>query len=289
MQIPAKIRKICKWAMRIFIAGGVLLFLDMFLYEPYFALHTAESEVFSKKWPKDLESVKIVVVSDFHAGRFFYDYWRMKKTVELVNREKPDIVLLLGDFFNRYSYNTVMPYEDFAKFMAAIEAPLGKFAVTGNHDTDLGVEKIAESLAGAGVKTLRNSSVKVDAPQGSFYIAGIPDFGTDIFNLEKTFRDVPEGEPCIFLTHDPSLFPALPRHAAASFAGHTHGGQFRIPYYGPILKCVVSLYREFSSDGLFINHRDDPLFITRGIGTSSIPARLFCTPQIEVIKIRHAD
>ena len=236
-----------------------------------------------------MEPVKIALVSDLHAGKFFYDDWRMKKIVELVNSQKPDIVLLLGDYFNRYSYNTVMPYDKMAAYLSQIEAPLGKFAVTGNHDTDLGAEEITSALSLAGVKFLRNSSAKVESKYGEFYVAGIPDMGTDIFNLEKTFKNVPDGAPCLFLTHDPSLFPALPKKASATFAGHTHGGQFRLPFYGPMLKGIVNLYREFSSDGLLLNHRDDPLFITRGTGTSSIPARLFCTPQIDIITIRHAD
>ena len=287
--MSAKPRKILKWLSASALGLLALLFADMFVYEPHFALHTASSEISSKKWRKNLEPVKIALRADFHAGKFFYDGWRMKKIVELVNKEKPDIVFLLGDFFNRYSYNTVMPYEKMAAYLSQIEAPLGKFAITGNHDTVLGAEEIARALSPAGVKFLRNSSAKVESRFGDFYVAGIPDLGTDAFNLEKAFENVPEGEPCIFLTHDPSVFPALPKKAAATFAGHTHGGQFRLPYYGPILKSFVSLYRDFSSDGLFINHRDDPLFITRGVGTSSIPARLFCTPQIDIITIKSAD
>lgn len=259
---------------------------DIFVYEPYFALHTSDSVIYSKKWPKELENLKIAVISDFHAGALFYDKWRMRKVVELVNKEKPDMVLLLGDYFNRYFYNTSMDYEKFAEYLLEIEAPLGKFAVTGNHDTYMGTEKIEEQLSRAGVKFLRNKSAKVETKNGDFYVAGIPDFGTDIFNLQKAFEDVPEGGPCIFLTHDPSVFPALPRKAAVTFAGHSHGGQFRIPFYGPFLKGVINLYTEFSSDGLLVNHRDDPIFITRGIGTSSIPARFFCTPQIEIISIK---
>ena len=284
-----KPRKILKRLSVLAIVLFAVLFVDMFIYEPYFALRAASSEFYSKKWPKNLEPLKIAVVSDLHAGKFFYDSWRMKKMVEIINAQKPDVVFLLGDFFNRYPYNTVMPYEKLAAYLSQIEAPFGKFAVTGNHDTALGTEEIERAFSQGGVKILRNSSVKVESKYGEFYIAGIPDMGTDIFNLEKAFRNVPDGEPCIFLTHDPSLFPALPRKAAATFAGHTHGGQFRLPFYGPILKTLVSLYRDFSSDGLFVNHRDEPLFITRGIGESSISARLFCPPQIDIITIRHAD
>jgi hypothetical protein len=90
---------------------------DIFVYEPYFALHTSDSVIYSKKWPKELENLKIAVISDFHAGALFYDKWRMRKVVELVNKEKPDLVLLLGDYFNRYFYNTSMDYEKFAEYL----------------------------------------------------------------------------------------------------------------------------------------------------------------------------
>ncbi len=277
--------KMKKWRFLLLVFFAVFI-IDMFIYEPYFALHVTKTQVHSKKWKKELEDIKIAVISDFHAGSFFYDRWRMCKIIDLVNKEKPDIILLLGDYFNRYSYNSKMNYEEFALYLLELDAPLGKYAVTGNHDTFLGTEKIEEVLSKAGIKFLRNKSVKVETKNGDFYIAGIPDFGTDIFNLKKTFDDVPSGEPCIFLTHSPAIFPALPRKAAVTFAGDTHGGQFRIPFYGPVLKSFVGLYKEFTTDGLFVNHRDDPMFITRGVGTSSIPARLFCTPQIEIISLK---
>lgn len=279
-----KLFKPKKWKILLLILFVVLIF-DMFVYEPYFALHTTETVITSKKWKKELNDIKIAVISDIHAGAFFYDKWRMRKIIELVNKEKPDVVLLLGDFFNRHFYNTKMDYEEFAQYLLEIEAPLGKFAVTGNHDTEMDTDKIDAVLSRAGVKFLRNKSVKVETKKGDFYVAGIPDFGTDIFNLQKTFEDVPDDEPCIFLTHDPSIFPALPRKASITFAGHTHGGQFRLPFYGPILKSFVTLYKEFSSDGILTNHRDDSIFVTKGVGTSSIPARLFCTPQIEIIYV----
>ncbi len=282
---PAPRRGKARRVLRLALAAAALFaFADAFVYEPYFALHSERTQIVSKNWPESLGGLRIAVVSDIHAGGMPFEKWRVGRVVEEVNSLSPDIVLLLGDFVNGGFNLTSMPPEELAGILSGLRAPLGKFAVTGNHDEYAGAAGLTRALEGVGIRFLDSSSIRVDSPLGTFFVAGIPDMATSRFSLKKAFENVPPGAPCLFLTHEPELFPALPRKASAVFAGHTHGGQVRLPLVGSPLGMGAAA-GQGRADGLFVNYLGIPMFVTRGVGTSTIPARFFCTPRVELITI----
>lgn len=136
---------------------------------------------------------------------------------------------------------------------------------------------------------LTNSNVKLNIKGKTLYIAGIEDLMTGAPNvyqsLEKTGLGIGDDEkgkraPIIMLSHTPDTFPKIPQEVNLTLAGHTHGGQIRIPLLGPIF--TASSYHDKYAKGL-ITENGKKLFVTRGIGVSILPFRFNCVPEINVI------
>jgi predicted MPP superfamily phosphohydrolase len=95
-------------------------------------------------------------------------------------------------------------------------------------------------------------------------------------------ENVPQGEPIIALAHNPDIFPKLPQHVPLLMAGHTHGGQVRLPFIGSVVKST-RMGDRYSRGHIFENNRH--LFVTSGIGTSILPVRFGVTPEIVLLTL----
>lgn len=265
------------------------LFLALFLrgcvYEPYVLLDVEHVELPARNWEPGMPDIRIGIVSDIHAGDRPLEKWRVGRMVKKLNAEKPDIVFLLGDFVNGFFNISAMPPDELAEILSEIDAPLGVFAVTGNHDAGFGAPKLIRSLEKTGIKFLNNESAMVSAGGKDFYIAGAKFNFDNHYNFKKIFEGVPDGAPAILLMHSPSIFPALPAQASIIFAGHTHGGQVRLPYIGPLTKSHTIQPADIEY-GLAFSPRGVPIYISPGIGNSLVNLRLFCPPRIEIATLK---
>ncbi|MBO6102470.1 MAG: metallophosphoesterase [Opitutales bacterium] len=279
----AKAKRRKKAAFAILFAALLAFVIDAFIYEPHFALHTQETEIPAPHWTKELSNLKIALASDLHCGGSAASLRLLKKTVAEINAQKPDIVFLLGDFVNRNANISRQDLKDMADEIAKLRAPLGVYAVTGNHDEIVGAITVIEKLGGAGVKFLNNESVKISSPFGDFYAAGVRDISEGDFDFFSALKDVPKGAPLILLTHVP-IYPALPPEASATFSGHMHGGQVRLPFIGALISPKIL---PFNSDniGLLLTKRGNPIFITGGVGTSRITVRFLCSPVVDIVRL----
>lgn len=280
-QRRARIRK----CFRTFVPIVLIAFLfDSLIYEPYFALHSEYTEIPSKNWTSELSNMKIALVSDLHLGSNWLEKWRFQQIIDEVNSQKPDIILLLGDYVNRQRYYSSMEVSEIADGLAKMNAPLGIYAVSGNHDEFWALDSIRRNFKRVGIKFLENESVKVSSKFGDFYIAGVRDISEGDFDFFAALEKVPSGAPCLLLSHEPDIFPALPLQASVTFAGHSHGGLIRLPIIGAILRPKIMPFM-IDNMGLFLNHWESPIFITRGLGTTRIPIRFYCTPVVDIVKI----
>lgn len=262
-----------------------LLWIWALVVEPYLMLDVDVERIFIPAWDAKLNGLKVAVLGDIHAARGPHEHYRLQKIVDTVNSQNPDIVLLTGDYVNGSLFSTSMDLDELSNFLRQIKAP--KIAIFGNHDVYFGLEKVRNMLKKAGAKVLENSSAKVDAPNGSFYVAGIADPITSEYFYKQTLKDVPQGAPLIFLSHSPTIFRELPQGVDIMFSGHTHGGQVRLLIIRRI-KTSTDPSRNSDLSGWIM--RDGKVsYTTRGLGTSRLPIRFMCPPQISVFEIYKGD
>lgn len=282
-----------------------VVFFHGYVVEPYLMLETEEVEIRVPKWGKQLDGLKIALVSDLHAGLGPHEVWRLNRIVRTVNAHKPDIVFLLGDYFNGAAFHTKMRAHTMAEILSKLNSPLGIYAIYGNHDFLYDTETVRDTIGEIGenmkerfkgtrtrdalsrarIELLVNSNARVHTPDGDFYVAGIADPITMSYSYSAAFKDIPEGYPVLFLTHTPGVLREIPKRAAISFAGHTHGGQIVIPRFGPISNnCARALPRRYA-EGLY-EMDGKMIYTTRGLGQSRIPFRFNCPPRITFVTIR---
>lgn len=267
--------------------SAIILLLLLFWFwggivEPYFMLELDDREVELDSWPENLNGLKVAVVGDFHAGAGPCELSRIRRAVAATNEMKADIILLVGDFVNSSFYMTNAEPEAYAKELSALKAPLGVYAIMGNHDARYGVKKVFEILRMAKIKILSDSGALVKSPRGDFYVAGLSDYYSNEYSYTKAFKNRPKGVPIILLAHTPSLFNEIPKEVSITLSGHTHGGQIKIPYRGALFSNNV-LGNDFA-EGL-VSRDGKTIYITRGLGTSRIPFRFMCPPQISLLKL----
>ena len=232
-------------------------------------------------WPDTAGSLRVVVASDFHAGVPEVGLEELDAIVDLIHAQEPELILLAGDYIDRQAaLSENLPHHEIALRLGRLRAPLGVHAVLGNHDWRHDGEKMAKSLAGAGVRVLENEAVPVD--DGRFWIAGLADATKREPDLAGTLRQIPAGAPTIVLSHNPDVFPHVPATVALTVAGHTHGAQVDIPVIRD--KVTPSDYGARYTGG-HIEENGKHLYVSSGIGTSTLPIRFRAPPEIAVLHL----
>lgn len=226
---------------------------------------------------KNLKGIKIVLAGDFHVAP--NQEKRLQKTVQKINDQKPDLILLVGDFVSGHERKMTLSAEAIAKNLANLEAEYGVYSVLGNHDWWIDGEEVTQELKKVGINVLADSNMTVKINDKVVYIAGVEDLSTrnsDIHSALKGTKD-----PTILLSHSPDIFPEVPAGVNLTVAGHLHGGQIRFPFIGFLF--IPSKYGERYIYGLF-EENDKKMIVTKGVGNSILPFRFNCKPEIVVIE-----
>ncbi len=220
-----------------------------------------------------LKGLKVVFASDFHYKP--YETKRLKRDVKKINEQNADIILLGGDFVNGHKRGQSLDIEIIAKEFGNLKSKYGTFAVLGNHDCWQDAAKAEEELSKNGITVLKNSNKKA----GNVYIAGVEDLQTQNPDVEKALKGT--SSPVILLTHTPDIIEDIPLTVNLTLAGHLHGGQIRLPILGAIV--APSKYGTKYTNGISIT-QGKKMFVTKGIGTSVLPMRFLCLPEIVLIE-----
>ena len=228
---------------------------------------------------KELSGIRIAFLSDFHIKP--YQEKRLERIVELVNTENPDIILSVGDFVAGHTHNSTMPIENIAKYLSKMKSKYGFYTTLGNHDGWYGSEKITKALEQNGIHVLANENLKLNIDGKTIYLAGIEDMMTGNADIQSTLSKTQT--PAILLSHTPDIFPKVWENVSLTLAGHTHGGQIRIPLLGSIF--TASKYGNKYAKG-YIVERGKKIIITTGIGVSVLPIRFNCLPEIVIINFQ---
>lgn len=216
---------------------------------------------------------KMVHISDTHLGSSVYN---VEALIDIIEGLKPDIIIHTGDHItNAKSIDSAIQLLEKLSLISEV------YTVLGNHDLwngfgNIKYRKRINIINGAII--LVNESIYLDG----FWLCGVNDPYTLHDDLEKTLEETDE-EPKILLAHSPQIIDKARNRVELVLAGHTHGGQIRVPLLGPLWLPLPSKYHKYSQ-GLF---REDNIlmYITRGIGTVIIPFRFNCPPEIVFISM----
>lgn len=256
-------------------------------------------------WPRGLR-LRIAALADFHACEPWMSVSRIETIVAETNALGADLVVLLGDYVA--GHRLVTRYVDAAEWappLARLKAPLGVYAVLGNHDwwedrtaqRDAAAPIARKSLEAVGITVLENRAVPLRTSVETVWLGGLGDqlafvparrrdrarrLGVD--DLPGTLAQIPNAAPAILLAHEPDIFPKVPDRIALTLSGHTHGGQVRLFGQSPV---VPSRFRNRYAYGLVREQTD--LIVSGGLGCSIVPVRFGVPPEIVLVQIGGPD
>jgi len=266
-------------------AGAAVLAADSILIEPN-RPHTIRQDVFLERWPERLNGFKIALLSDFHYDPYFSAH-PIHSAVDIVNRLNPDLIAFTGDFVsmrfsqrqNRLAAHTAEPC---AQILQKMKAPLGLWAVLGNHDHFTNNEIVTAALEQQGISVLGNRAAAIEHDRARFWIAGVNDVLGGTADPSEALRGVPSGEPVVLLAHEPDFADYVARFPVdLQLSGHSHGGQVRLPLVGPVF--LPDLGRKYFQGRYQIGKLS--LYVNIGLGTVALPVRWNCPPEITLLTI----
>jgi len=264
----------------IFIAGLCLLAYGVLIEPAQLLMNKQTLRV--PHWSSFLNHLKVVVLSDLHVGSLHITVEKLHEIVQKANEQKPDLILLLGDYVASQGRRAHMKPELFVHELDGLQAKYGVYCVLGNHDWWYNGEDVRSQLEKTHIHVLEDSSEKIDIGGAPLWIAGLGDEWTRGSNIQKALAAVPPKSPCLLMMHNPDLFAEVPNTVSLSMAGHTHGGQVSLPLIGPPI--VPSKWNGRYARGLIVENGKS-LFVTSGIGTSVFPIRIGVPPEICVLDL----
>jgi predicted MPP superfamily phosphohydrolase len=222
--------------------------------------------------------LRIAFASDLHGGPGTHPA-TIRLACRLLAEAKPQLLLLGGDFVSFHARHV----EGVLEAIDQIDAPLGRFAVLGNHDLIADDAWLVQRLETIGVRTLVNESVRLAAPYDRLWVCG----------LDNTEQGRPDGRRALagadglrlILMHSPDGLTALGSEPfAVAFTGHVHGGQFVLPGGRSLIGVKGPLSQRYLDGGLFELRAPGEriLLVSRGIGQGSLPMRFRADPQVHV-------
>jgi predicted MPP superfamily phosphohydrolase len=231
-------------------------------------------------WPPALDGLRVGLMSDLHAGMGHTNPARVREAVALLNAQRPNVVCLLGDYVDStlFGRGRADPHE-IARELAALDAPLGRYAVLGNHDWSAVGGAMRLALERAGVPVLENDA----RAAGDLWVAGLADMRTRIPDVDRALREVPEDAPVILMAHDPDLFPHVPERVSVTLAGHLHGGQVDIP---GLRRLVIPSGHGTRYLGGLVEEDGRLLYVSTGVGTAGLPLRFRRPPEVVILTLR---
>jgi len=221
------------------------------------------------------QPLKIAHLSDLHTlgmGR------RERRLLEILAAEKPDIILITGDTLGAWVMTAGASYEPVKALYERLHAPLGVWLVRGNWENAKPVRSEKAFYQSAGINLLVNANAQA---RPDVWIAGLDDPESGTAKLDAALAGIPAGAYTILLFHSPVFFRHVDARVSLALAGHTHGGQVRVPFFKPLwLPRGSGPFLE----GWYEN-QGSRMYVSRGLGTSGLPVRFRCRPEVAFITV----
>lgn len=267
-------KKYIKPAIVLLIVIALLLFCSYQNRHLETTYYTYKAEQFGA----DLEGYRIVQISDLHNAKFGK---HNQKLVDRIRECEPDMIVLTGDLVDSNHTNV----DRAVQFVDEIVKICPVYYVTGNHEYWLEAseyDELMDGLIGAGVVILDDQVVEISRGDAKFRLVGLDDKSLADGTLEALLSD--EKELTVVLAHEPQN---LARYAGTGvdlvLSGHAHGGQFRLPFVGGIVAPDQGFLPEYTAGEYYMDGTE--MIVSRGLGNSVIPVRLFNYPEIVCVEL----
>ncbi|MFO7842931.1 MAG: metallophosphoesterase [Bacteroidales bacterium] len=248
--------------------------------------------------PESFDGFRIIQISDIHIGSFYGHEGQVKKAVELINEQKPDLILFTGDLVNNFAEEL----NGWIPIFKQLKAKHGMYAVLGNHDYGdyydwkdedekiQNLERIKQAFKEIGFKLLLNETSEIEVNNEKFALIGIENWGLPPFpqygDLELAMNGLEESGFKLLMSHDPSHWDAeviKDTTIDLTLSGHTHGMQFGINIGKKQWSPAKFKYPRWA--GLY-QEKNQYLYVNRGFGYIGFPGRVGMPPEITVIDLK---
>lgn len=273
---------------RSLLAAGGLAAFEGFVREPRHPV-SEEVEVRLERLPEAFDGFRIAQVSDIHYGPYM-NREGVARGVAVAQKLRPDLVVLTGDFTSRplgkaYGLDGARHAEPCADEIVKWKG-VQMVAILGNHDhwNDAGI--VTGALRDRGIPVLRNQSIPIEREGARLWIAGADDALVGAVDITKTLQGVPKNETTVLLMHEPDVAD----HAAKfpidlQLSGHSHGGQVRVPGWGPVI--LPELARKYHTGLNRVGRLQ--VYTNWGLGVITPPVRFLCPPKVTLLKLRRGS
>jgi hypothetical protein len=256
-------------------AAGIYPFVEARL------LRVVRERLALPRLPAAFAGLKVAFLADIHHSATI-PLSHVRKAVALALAEKPDVILLGGDYV-AWASRYIAPCTEALRPLAA---PLGVFSVLGNHDSWQGAPAVRAGLERAGFTDLTNRGVWLRRGQARLRLGGVGDLWTENQDLAAALGDIDPAEGALVLSHNPDFAETLVGTGVdLLLSGHTHGGQVVVPFLGSPV--IPSRYGMKYAGGLCRGPRC-LVYVTRGVGTVGPPVRFACRPEVNVLELARA-
>ncbi|UBV44177.1 metallophosphoesterase (plasmid) [Deinococcus taeanensis] len=244
--------------------------------------------------------VRVAHLSDLHYG-LFVGRGTVRRWVDAVLRAQPDLIAITGDFLDSGVGNR--RHRKLMQELARLRAPLGVYAVWGNHDwtslnTNATRTAFAEQLRLHGVRLINNAGLQV---REDLYVAGVDDWWFGTQDLTAALQGH-TGGAVVLLAHNPDYLTQVPAQVSLTLSGHTHGGQIRLPLFGPLKRrsTLLNVLRGWVRGTRIVQSPDEGTpadtpdgqalgFVSQGLGVTGVPMRWDCPAELVILDLNPVD
>ena len=277
-----------------FSTSPLLSFLFQF-HKGRFSFFIQHQKIQFENLPKAFQGFKIVHISDIHLGCFASNFNKLAGVIELINKEKADIICFTGDMVNNFYEETI----GWDKVFCKLQANYGKYSILGNHDygdyttwkipgdKQNNFNGIVQAHEKFGFTLLQNESISIEIKGDKIRLGGVGNWGHGTLpkytDLSKTFTETELFK--ILLSHNPDHWEAEVVKKTSinlTLSGHSHGMQFGIKKWGSSWSPAKYIFKYW--DGLYRQNKQF-LYVNRGLGYLGLPARIGMPPEITVIEL----
>jgi predicted MPP superfamily phosphohydrolase len=237
--------------------------------------------------PQAFSGLRVAQLSDIHMGGWM-DRERFQDVADLVVAQKPDILLITGDFLigHYYKNSSVQALDDLTAVLSPLAKSIPSFAILGNHDYWTNADAVRQMLSSSGIMDLTNSVFTLKNNGNRLHFCGVDDVWEGSPRLGLIADQLPDGDAAILLAHEPDFADKSVKTGKfdLQLSGHTHGGQVVLPFLGPPI--LPHLGRKYPSGLYRVGNMYQ--YTNRGVGMAKLPIRLNCPPEITIFQLEDA-
>ncbi len=281
---------------RRFLKAGICGAAGLTLYAGEIARHWIEitrRDMVLRGLPAAFDGLRVAQLSDIHLDEFTEPFF-LRQAIGCINALHPDLVFLTGDYvthqlgMHKFAVGEAWQCANILQELKCRRI----YAILGNHDVLVGAKQVTEALTANGITVLVNSYLPIERGGSRFWLAGLDEPGVGHPRPElavpESIRNLPH-EPVVLMCHAPDYADDLITHPAGQavnvmLAGHTHGGQVRLPFVGALV--LPPLGKKYVEGSFTVGSMQ--LYVNRGLGTVGLPFRFDCPPEITLHTLRRS-